>query len=632
MKIRWKPALKKRLYCAAVLFAGIFFFSCESKIEVENIHTTLGTVDSYIESGRIKDAASLLKSASKTAYSLNARLGVFQRYDMIGDEKSAEKILKKCEKYFPDSAEVRAVYAHFLLERGRNEEALKKSENLRGTKYGSIYSECFFKNKSEFDFYSAEYSGLYLDCYNATQNEKWLLDAAVPYLLTGNYESAAVMQKKIDGKNADFWAKVQFDAGNYDLCLENIGKSQNSASGENALLASDAYFMLDDFDSAEKVREKIISLTALENDFFIPDLIIVNSAIWNYNASRYAAAYELLTDLVLKNGGNVPALLTYAKFARLDSQKKEEDFFETELRKTPLRSISMQENDERPRFLIKDAEYRINQGIKIQKSGQKAVSPELVVEKLSLFLHEGKDLPPAKIESKIWETLEENEIGGNLYPPLLVNFCTVQLLNMGKYGEARNLFSNFIDARYKLEKDGETPPQKKYDSFGGEKIVETPVVPKSVLAAAFGNRAAEYADKMEIWEVEMSAYFSLLDGNIPAAQRLYEYALFETGGMEQISSDDMAMGISSFANVSSAVNLADIYFSQGKLKQALALYGIAAGKTKDKKLKSEILFRIAGVQTDLQNKKSAILSLDYALSLDPMNAKANLLRKRLKAK
>ena len=81
---------------------------------------------------------------------------------------------------------------------------------------------------------------------------------------------------------------------------------------------------------------------------------------------------------------------------------------------------------------------------------------------------------------------------------------------------------------------------------------------------------------------------------------------------------------------SSSVNLAVIYASDGELKRSLNLYGLASGRTKDKKLKSKILYRTALVQGDLQNKEGAILSLEYALSLNPMNADARLMLRKLK--
>ena len=83
-------------------------------------------------------------------------------------------------------------------------------------------------------------------------------------------------------------------------------------------------------------------------------------------------------------------------------------------------------------------------------------------------------------------------------------------------------------------------------------------------------------------------------------------------------------------NVSSAVNLASVYAGTGELNRALSLYGLAGGRTKNKKLKSKILYRTALVQSDMQNKDGAILSLEYAVSLNPMNAEARLLEKKLK--
>ena len=169
-----------------------------------------------------------------------------------------------------------------------------------------------------------------------------------------------------------------------------------------------------------------------------------------------------------------------------------------------------------------------------------------------------------------------------------------------------------------------------YDIFGGEKTYSAPPVPEFVTRAAFGDRAADYANTMETWEIETAAYFALLDNNISAARRLYEYALFETGGARTVEADGQIVSFSRLCAVNSAVNLAVIYASDGELKRALNLYGLASGRTKDKKLKSKILYRTALVQSDLQNKEGSILSLEYALSLNPMNADARLMLRKLK--
>ena len=94
--------------------------------------------------------------------------------------------------------------------------------------------------------------------------------------------------------------------------------------------------------------------------------------------------------------------------------------------------------------------------------------------------------------------------------------------------------------------------------------------------------------------------------------------------------DGQIVSFSRLCSVTSAVNLAGIYASEGDLKKALNLYGLSSGRTKSRKLKSKILYLTALVQEDMKNTDGAVLSLEYALSLDPMNAQARLRLKNLK--
>ena len=134
---------------------------------------------------------------------------------------------------------------------------------------------------------------------------------------------------------------------------------------------------------------------------------------------------------------------------------------------------------------------------------------------------------------------------------------------------------------------------------------------------------------MEIWEGECAAYFALLDGNVSAARRLYEYVLFETGGLHRNSARAQITSISPLSSPVSAINLAMMYSSTGNKKDALALYGLAAGRTRESNAKADILYRTAVIQHDTGDKNGALLSLEYCLALNPTHADARLLRKMI---
>lgn len=632
MTIDWKKQSRVIIPAICViLIAGFFIFFCSQNDDGTSLLTTLDKVDTSIRTGQTYDALKLLKKAQKSAYSSYARIGIYRRYMTLGEKKLAEKTLVKGLKKIPENPELSAVYGHFLLKEDRVSEAIKVTKCLSGTPYGSLYSECCLRSISKDEYYSNDFVSVYLDAYNATENGKWLVNAALPFLRAGDYEGASSLQDDIYKGQNQFWALVHYDAGNFDLAVENcLIAGQQVLDKSSTALLSDAYVKLGDYDSAEKERSKLISRAQLEYNIEVPSEIIVNSAIWAYNAQKYSRAYDLLTTLVMRNSQDVNALLTYGKFALKDSEEEEQDVLETYLRKTDLKSLSMIRRDERPKFLVSDAIFRIDETLKAQKAQGKSLSDELLVEKLNLYLCSHSELPQKSLESEIWKTLEINELGTDLYPPLLVNYCVSKLLNYGKTEDARNLFTKYLDARYRLRRDEIDKDTLVYDVFGGEKKYVAPPVPDFVMKATFGNRASEYVSTMEVWEIELAAYFSLIDENMDAAKRLYEYAVFETGGVNALQKNNAIIAISPLAQVTSATNLAMLYAASGDLKKSVSLFGLASGRTRDKKIKSRILYKTALVQIDLGNTDEAVLSLNYAISLDPMNANARLLRKKIK--
>ena len=196
---------------------------------------------------------------------------------------------------------------------------------------------------------------------------------------------------------------------------------------------------------------------------------------------------------------------------------------------------------------------------------------------------------------------------------------------------------NYIDAKFDLnyrqkQAEGGTSEKVKLDVFGGEKSEKVPVIPESVARLAFGDRAADKSERMEVWEVEFAAYFSLLEKNISAAKRLYEYVLFETGGVKRANASGSVSSVSPLAASSSAANLAMIYSSTGERKKAMDLYSLAAGKTRSPQIKSKLLYRLAKIQADSGDFDGAKTSLAYSISLDRSNADARLLKREIEAK
>ena len=594
--------------------------SCRTNEDESLYLSAMVNVDAHVRDGDLKGAFAVLKKSERYAATAVERIGIYRRYMALGEKKRAEKIIVSGLKKQPDNRELSAVYGHFLTVENRLDDAMKASAVLVGTKYGSIYSEAAIKKieqATEADrraaYLSQSLSSAYYDAYAATKNPQWLKNAALAYLSAGEYSKAAALQPAaFDAKDALFWSFVQYDAGNFDRAITNLSAVENPTVLSTSL-ASDAYVMLNDADRAEHARELI-----LESTIDFPQNIAVNSAMWAYNNGQYKKAYSLLMGVVLSDGVFVPALLTYGKLAVADSKPVPMTDLELTLRKTTLRTNKMREFDERPRFLVSDALFRIDEALSL---GEK--SEELLVERVSLRLFEKKDAPAKQKMAILWEELENNTLGTNLHPPKLVQFAVQKLISYGEVESARELFSNYIKSKYLLpipsgkEADGASAVQM--DVFGGERRVSVQRIAPA-MKMVFGNETAKAASVMALWELEYAAYFSLLDGNAPAAKQLYEFVLDEGGDFNSVAT---------MTSPSSVINLAMIYSSTDDKVKALSLYGLAAGKSREPELKSKILCRIAKVQVSMKNLHGALLSLDYAIALDPKNAEARAIKRQL---
>lgn len=651
-----KNSVKRQVYAfsaAFILFAGFSFSSCVFRDDSKSFMSAMTGADSFIKNGQVNDALKLLKKAEKKAYSAYARLGIYRRYLQLGEIDLAEKTIEKAYKKLSDSLEIQAVYGNYLVKHGKPSAALEVTESLSGTKYGSIRAEAVLSallnagdsnqeaalRDEKSPLFGKETSSAYFDIYARTNDARWLRNCALIYLLRGEYAMAASLQPETleDSEDSLFWAFVQYDFGNYDIASRNLENVKSSLLTSSAVtLASDSYAMLDDYESAEEIRRTFLGQK--KSASAVSPSILVNSAIWAYNNEEFARAYELLINAVSDYPDYVPGLLTYGKFAWEDSKPQDMSDLERSLRQTNLRTLRMRRYDDRPKFSLDDVLTRINERLEKEEApgSPKDKNGDLIVEQLSLLMRD-ESLPFQKKTAMIWEALEKNQLGVNLYPAHLVQFCTQKLLSFGLTEEARNLFTNFAMEKFNLyavETAGEAKNEVeiKTDVFGGEKTVRSALVPDDIARLAFGDRAARAADKMEIWEVEYAAYFALLDGNIPAAKRLYEYVNFETGGAKTANAGGDFISVSPLCASSSSANLAMIYSSQGDKKRALSLYTLAAGKTASTKTKSKLLYRIANIQIGLGKKQDAINSASYAVSLDPSNAEARFFLNQNKEK
>ena len=139
----------------------------------------------------------------------------------------------------------------------------------------------------------------------------------------------------------------------------------------------------------------------------------------------------------------------------------------------------------------------------------------------------------------------------------------------------------------------------------------------------FWDQIASKVQQIDLGITEAGAYFALKANRINEAIRMYEYIVFESGGILEDGE------ISMYSTTSACMNLADIYFSYGTRNKALNLYGKAAGRESRNRIRSDIYYRIANVYVSDGDIKNALRSADYAVSIFPENERAVLLRNKL---
>lgn len=284
-------------------------------------------IDILISDSQIKEALGELKKAEKLVYDSWSYIGLYKRYIRLGEDKSAEKILQKALKKNEKNNELLAVYSQFLLQEKRYDEALKYSENLRGTKYGSLYSEAVLKqlqqqlnntppeSKTYKDYYKdSKYYNIYLDAYKTTLNPIWIRNCSIFHLAEGLFDNAASLapEQYANLEDAYFWAMVYYDDAKYYESIAALETAKSyindySNTSKNARitpvqifsLESDAYLGAYDFEQAEKQRARIIAQSqSLDNlseyDENLLSNMTVNSALYAKNNGDLKRTSDLL--------------------------------------------------------------------------------------------------------------------------------------------------------------------------------------------------------------------------------------------------------------------------------------------------------------------------------------------------
>lgn len=617
MKLIKSTVFKTFIFFLYLLFC---FCACSVKAEQKSLTSQFETIDALISQNQFKDAVKLLKKCEKSSFDSWFCIGIYKRYSLLNENQLAENLLKKSLKKNKSNKELIAVYSKFLLNNKRIDEAVTVATPLKGTDYGSIYSEAIlkqasFNSKDNSSFYKTDsFYQIYLDAYNGTKNPIWIRNCAVYNVSKGLYENASMLTPKafVDSKDAYFWATVNFDSKKYSECakiLEYSSKNFGSPDVETVALESDAYMAISEIEKAENVRRYVtLNIDSFEEktvaDERLLPVIMVNSAIWAKNQKLDERCADLLFYIVNRWPDFVPGLLLYADFAYESGLQREEDPEMKALRKSGLATSEMEKYDNRRKIPLSDALYRIN------KSLDKEFNPYLAISKLDLSYKTDSSLNEKDKLRNLWLLLEDSDAVSDEYRMLVVQYAVNYLINSKDVAGAWDVFYKYIVKRT------EESANKGLKKNSKKRLVITP----DNFWDVFESRLYDY----DLATVEMAAWFAANSLRRNDALRLHEYCVYESGG---IFEDGV---ISPYVSTSCCVNLANIYYSIGKKDKALDLYGKAAGRESRNFLRSEIFYRIACIYYANSNKTEAVRAADYACALFPENAKASLLKEKLK--
>ncbi len=571
-------------------------------------------VDIQIADNQFSDAVKQLKKIEKQAYDVWSYIGIYKRYAQIGENKLAEKLLKKALKKNSRNPELKAIYATLLLRQNRLEEAKKMAEDLHGTKYGSIYSEVVLKEAMSgqtADFYKdPKYYSIYYDAYRGSLNPIWIRNCAIFNLKEGRFDSASSLLPAsfADADDAYFWALVLFDAGKYYEAISALDVSSSYLTDYSAgtsrrairtskikqvALESDAYMAVAEIEAAEAKRQEIIcqidNLDKLTGeDEKLLSIIVINSAVWAKNQYDDDSCADLLFYSVNRWPDNVSALILYSDFAYNSNLEREESMEIRNLRQNGISSVSMEKYDNRRKIPLSDAIYRLEQAMERTKD------PYLAIVRLDLKYKADASFTIKEKTADLWLQMENNYTEEEKYQMLLVQYVLSFLLKTNQLEDAKELFTKYISTAYNFTSK---------DDFWTQ-------VGKSL--SVMDERTAEFA-----------AWFATNEEKYDEALRIYEYCVYESAGI-------LYEGIvSPLVSTVSCMNLADIYFSTGKKDKALDLYGKAAGRESKNYLRSDVFYRIANIYAASGDKKNALRSAEYAILLYPDNARASLLKEKL---
>ncbi|MCQ2592534.1 MAG: hypothetical protein MJ188_07075 [Treponema sp.] len=638
----------KKAFTLIIFFFSIFALSsCKMRAEQKSLTNTFELADVFIAENQFKDAEKELHKIEKNVYDSWSYIGLFKRYILMGDKIGAEKIIKKSIKKNAKNLETKAVYAQYLLREHRFEEAETLAEDLRGTKYGSLYSEAVFLNIQKLseessqinisDYYkNPNYFTIYYDAYKTSKNPIWIRNCALFSLEKGIFDDAVQLcpESFSNAEDAYFWALVLYDAAKYPDSIQasetarkylrgykNQFKDLKTSEIKLVALESDAFMRIYDLNAADEIKSDMMETILYDKKWKLQDfseeesgllpVLITNSSIYRKNQNEDKRAEELLFNVVNNWPYYAPALILYSDFAYQSNLEREEDEEILALRKAGIVSLDMERYDNRAKIPLTDAIYRIEEALKVEKE------PKLEITLLDLKYKTNKEITVKEKTGDLWNLLENNFSEDKMYEELLVQYVISYLLKTKQDEDAFALYKKFIHRRFlqeqaTLENENKNSKKRKQELvYEAENVWEELEKIQSSLDYKTLDFGAVLAAKLSLFDI---------------AEKLYEQIVFDKRNPYDTNR------ILPSASTPACMNLGNIYYSTGNKSLALDLYGKAAGRESNKYLRAEIFYRIASIYTADGDYKNALHAIDYSTSIYSGSAKAQQLKTYIQGK
>lgn len=585
------PLVRRVIVCVCVLPCVCMLTFCTAGSSSTSFIDRLNNIDSVTAVHDYEAAWSMLKKAEKYARSPYERLAIVRRALILDRSFFAQKVLQKALRHFPDNQELLAVYTHFLVSSGKSEEALRYGAKLEGGPYGSLYSELLFRFAAPVNFFSSAYKQAFADAARTTGNAVYFRNAALIEAFFGNMEASfsfhpASLSAYDSEDTARFWARISYDSGNFIQCTQDLQFVQDSAQKQSLL--ADAYLRSGDekkaiaawLDSTERFADENPSAWC-------------NAAKAAFKAGSIGYAYLFLEKLTERFPDYIPGLAAYAAFSVGTFPYTAQNVFSDILKQRGIKTLSMELDDVVPRVKPEEALKRIE---KAMNGAQNDTVLLLEYTKLKWAAEQknaaqnqaqNTEFFKRKRQADLWRLLEQTTAAGGRYDPRAVHFVLYYLCADGMFSQADELL-----ARWNALRSSAAVPQAP-----------------------------------EIWEYDIGAYIDIKQQRYEQAERMLETSVFTDENL--VSAGTSALASLKGRDPAAVFNLALLYNASGKRVQALALYRKLLSAVTDTVLQAEIYYRIALIQLEQREKRSAVLSLNQCIALNSAHAQARLLLKTI---